>query len=258
VQHLVGKALIAGLCGAAFVACFALLGDDFDEGHARVIGTSLGFSVFTAFAGAGDALRARCDGWREVVGTATLGAAVLAFVLLLAAIWIDIDSAGLWQAWGITALLALCGSHASLVLRAERPTDTPMIGALVIASIATACINTAIGVMAIAELFEDVDEGWGRVAAIVLILWLLFTALPPLMRRFGEAAPAAERDGARHAAPAAEPDPERDGARREPFTLRALADEVADAADRLERIEGKADAKREAATLRDLATRARG
>ena len=238
VQHLVGRALIGGLCVAAAVAIFALLGGEFGDTHARVIGTAFGFSVFAAFAGAGDALRSSREAGHAAVGTATFGISVAAFVLLLIPVWGAEDEEVAWQVWGVAAVLSLCGSHASLVLRGTRPDDTPRIRVLVTLSIACAVTVTVFAVLAIVELFDDVDEGWGRAAAVVLVILLLTTALPPLMRRFGRAQPAA--------APASEP-----------RAQASLADEIEQVADRLERIEGEADARREAAALRDLAERAR-
>ncbi|HEV2815485.1 MAG TPA: hypothetical protein VGW10_19665, partial [Solirubrobacteraceae bacterium] len=191
-QHLVGRALIAGLCVAAFVAIFALIGSgEFDETHARVIGTALGFSIFSAFAGAGDALRSRTSGWQEAVGVATVAVSLVAFALLLIPVWGAEDEEGAWQVWGIAAVLSICGSHASLVLRGLRPDDTPRTVALVWGSLITGLIVTAFAVLAIAELFDDVDESWGRAIAVILVLLLLSTALPPLIRRFGEAPPRA-------------------------------------------------------------------
>lgn len=242
-----GRALIGGLCVAAAAAIFALLAGDFDETHARVIGTALGFSIFAAFAGAGDALRSRDGEAYRAIGTATFAVSIVAFVLLLIPVWIEEDGETAWEVWGVAAVLSLCGSHVSLVLRGERDTDTPQIRALVLGSIVAAVIVTTFAVLAIAQALDSVDEGWDRVVAVILVLLLLATALPPLMRRFGGAPPsdaARPREGARPA--------------DAPLTPRALADELAEAADRLERIEGRADARREAERLRDLAARARG
>jgi hypothetical protein len=51
------RALIAGLCVAAAAAIAALLTGDFSDTHARIVGTSLGFSFFTGLGAAGDSLR---------------------------------------------------------------------------------------------------------------------------------------------------------------------------------------------------------
>jgi hypothetical protein len=233
VQHLVGRALVAGLCVAALAAIVALLAGEFDDTHGRVIGTALGFSVFAAFAGAGDALRTRAQGAREIVGAATLAVSVLAFALLLIPVWIDDDGDTAWQVWGIAAVLALGGSHASLVLRGARDGDTTGIRALVATSLGGAAIVTAIAVVAIAGAFDDVDEGWGRLSAALLVIVVLATALPPLLRRLaGSASPA----------PAAE---------------RPFADEIAAVADRLDELDQGPEVEREAARLRELAARVR-
>ena len=239
-QHLVGRALIAGLCAAGFVAIVALATGEFDDTHLRVIGTAFGFSVFAAFAGAGDALRDRADGGLATIGAATLGVSIAAFVLLLIPLWVAEDDDAAWQAWGVAAVLSLCGSHVSLVLRGARDDDTPAIRTLVTVSLGAAVLLTLFAVLAIAEAFDDVGEGWGRLAAVLLVILLLATALPPLLRRFAvEPAPArAERPAAPTTAPP------------------SLADELVAAADRIERIEGRADARREAERLRELATRA--
>jgi hypothetical protein len=247
VRHLVGRALIGGLCVAAAAAIVALLGGEFDDTHARVVATALGFSVFAACAGAGDALRERRAGWPESLGAATAGLSGLAFAALVGAVWAGDEDDVLWRVFGILAVLALCGSHASLVLRGARDGDAPAVRALVQASIGLAVIVTAIAVLAIAEAFGDVDEAWGRVAASLLVALLLTTALPPLLRRFGApASPQREApEGTRGEAPA--------GARG---PLGDLAAEIRRAADRLDALDAPPEVAREAARLRELAARA--
>jgi hypothetical protein len=68
----------------------------------------------------------------------TAAAALIAFVFLILVVWLDDDAAALWRAFGISGLLALWGSHASLVLRAQRRDDPPLVAALVWTSIVTA------------------------------------------------------------------------------------------------------------------------
>ena len=150
------RALIAGLCVAAAAAIAALLTGDFSDTHARI--TSLGFSFFTGLGAAGDSLRREARDWRVLVGAGTSGRAVLSFVLLVAAIWLGDDSDALWQTWGAFGLAALCGSHASLVLRGQRPGDTPRVSALVWTSIVTATFETVIGIAYTVELVDDVGD----------------------------------------------------------------------------------------------------
>ena len=54
----------------------------------------------------GDALRSQATGALATAGTVASALAALAFVLLVAAIWID-DSDWLWQTWGVVAVTAL-------------------------------------------------------------------------------------------------------------------------------------------------------
>jgi hypothetical protein len=233
------RALIAGLCVAAAAAIAALLTGDFSETHARIVGTSLGFSFFTGLGAAGDSLRREARDWRVLVGAGTSGLALLSFVLLVAAIWLGDDADALWQAWGAFALAALCGSHASLVLRGQRPGDTPRVSALVWTSIVTATFETVIGIAYIVELVDDVGDGVVRLIGVVLVVTVLSTALPPIMRRLNRTPPPADAFGRR-------------------VTVAELADELSAAAGRLERVETPGDARREAAALRELADRARG
>jgi hypothetical protein len=119
------RALIGGLCVAAGAAIVALLQGDFGDTHARIVGTSLGFSFFCGLGAAGDALRTQARGGLATAGAVASGLAAFAFALLTLAIWFD-DSGSefLWRAWGVVAITALWASHWSLVLRARRPADT--------------------------------------------------------------------------------------------------------------------------------------
>src|SRR5688572_17977300 len=102
-RHVVSRALVAGLCVAAAAAVIALLSGSFDEIHWRVIGSSLGFSIFTSTAAAGTGVRSRSDPRLRLLGTATAGVSLAAFVLLVAALWSE-DVDALWRAFGIAAL----------------------------------------------------------------------------------------------------------------------------------------------------------
>ena len=115
----------AGLCLAALVAVGALLTGSFDDTDWRVVATSLGFSVFTSTTAAGAALRLRAAARARALGGAAVVTSVAAYVLLVAALWIE-DAEGLWRAFGIAGLGALWSSHASLVVRALRPADPPL------------------------------------------------------------------------------------------------------------------------------------
>jgi hypothetical protein len=177
-------ALIAGLCLAAAAAITALVGGDFDDTHARVIASSLGFGVFAALGAAGTDLWRDARGWRRGLGGATAAAAFIAYALLIAALWVADDEEAAWRAFGIAGLLALWGSHASLVLRARRRDDAPLVTALVWISIVGGAFDMLVADAALVELVDEFEEGHTRLAAAVLVAVILSTALPPLMRRF--------------------------------------------------------------------------
>ena len=141
-----GWALVGGLTIAAVTASVALVSGSFDDDDWRVIGTSLGFAVFTAVGAAGVSLRLSGGGRERLLG-------------------------------GVTAALAC--SHASLVTNARRPTDSDAVSALVTISIGLAAIDAVAGILPLAEVVEDVEEGVVEVIG-VLVVGLL---LPPRSRR---------------------------------------------------------------------------
>src|ERR1700685_4410377 len=78
-------ALAAGLSVAAVIAVVAILTHSFDDTDARLIATSLAFSVFSAFGAAG--APARRQPKLRALGFLTTFAAGLGFGLLEFAIW---------------------------------------------------------------------------------------------------------------------------------------------------------------------------
>ena len=216
---------MVGLCVAALAAIAALVTGSFGDTHARIIGSSLGFSCFCALGASGDTLRTQTTGALSTAGAVAAALAGLAFALLVAAVWLPGDEEWLWQTWGVAAVTALWASHWSLVLRARRRTDTPAIRRTWQASIVTATIDMLAGNAAIAGLVDGISEGFVRALGVVLVLTVLTTAAPPIMRRL--------------VAP------------REP----GLARQLRAAAERVERIRSPEDARREAEALRRLAER---
>ena len=178
-RRLAGRALVGGLCVSGAVAVIALLSGSFEEIHWRVVGTSLGFSVFTCTAAAGAGLRNRSNERLRALGAATVAASMAALVTLIAGLWID-DVDWLWRAFGVTGLAALWTSHASLMLGALRPTDSPTVRVLSQVSAFTLGIETAVGVAAILEV--DVGEGVNVLAALIVVT-VVTTVLAPLLRR---------------------------------------------------------------------------
>jgi hypothetical protein len=230
-------ALMAGLCLAGAAAITALVSGDFNDTHANVIASSLGFGVFSALGAASAELWRGARSWRRVLGGATAAAALLAFALLMAALWVFDDEDVAWRAFGVAGLLALWGSHASLVLRGRRPDDTPLVTVLVWIAIAGGAFDMLIADAALVQVVDEFEEGYARFTAAILVVVILATALPPLIRRFSSSQGAPSRE--------------------QGITVTDLADELTAAASRLDAAGHPPAVRREAASLRELAARAR-
>jgi hypothetical protein len=232
-RRLASRALVAGLCASALVAIVALLSGSFDDTHWRVIGSSLGFSIFTCTAAAGGALRSRSHSGLRALGTATVAASLSALVLLFAALWVDEDVDALWRGFGIAGLASLWTSHASLMLGALRPGDTPVVRTLSQISAYTLGIETAVGVGALLELVTDVGDVAPRVLAALIVVTVLTTVLAPILRRTQRAAPSEASTAVGRAS--------------------GFAAEVAESAQRLSAMDLPAPARAEVDHLRRLA-----
>jgi hypothetical protein len=217
VRRMAGRALAGGLSVAAAVAIVALLSDSFDDTDWKIVGSSLGFSVFSSTAAAGVA--GRRGGTRAgLVGALAAAASVIAFGLLLASLWVgdDADNEDLWRAFGVAGLLALWTSHAALMLRGSRPDDTQAIRILTAVSIGALAIDSGTGILGLLEVVNDVDEGAWRVLGALVVLTILSTVLVPILRRVGpstasprvavEIADVARRLGAMDLPPEARPE----------------------------------------------------
>ncbi|HEX2161062.1 MAG TPA: hypothetical protein VHF88_04485 [Thermoleophilaceae bacterium] len=176
-----GWSLVAGLSIAALTASAAVVQGSLDETDGRVIGTSLGFAIFSVTGAAGMSLRMRRPAeWSQALGAVTAAAAAAAFLLLVAAVWIDYDGGGLWQWWGVAALLSLGTSHASLVVGARSGSDAPIVDTLSHVSLATGAIDTSIAILLVAEAIHD---GPVELFALLVIALVFSTALTPILRR---------------------------------------------------------------------------
>jgi hypothetical protein len=205
---------VAALTIAAVTAIGALATGDFDDTEWRVLATSFAFALLSATAAAGSTARLRPSENLQTLGGATFVASVATFVLLVAGLWTDlIDEEGLWRTFGCFAILTAAGSHACLVLLARRPDDGEVIGLLVTVSLATAAIDAFIGLVAVSGLVGDeVDEGFGQLVAVLVVILLFTTLMPPLLRRL-----------------------QRGGAKREPVA-NGFAGEVLEIADRIDEL----------------------
>ena len=251
IRRTLGWVLVGSLCVAAATAIFAILSDSFDDTDWRVIGMSLGFAVFSSTGASGATLRVRTSESLRTLGLVTMGLSALAFLLLVVALWSD-DSESAWQWWGVTGLAAFSASHGSLVQGARRDTDSEAIRVIATASIVFSVLDSGVGMLAIAEAFEDVDEGFARFVGVVVILLVLTTALPPIMRRL-------QRPGEPAAAPAAPARAERaDTVEGRAPAPAPLASEVITAVDRILALNSDPgnrapEIRRECERLRELA-----
>jgi hypothetical protein len=103
-------------------------------------------------------------------------------VLLCGALWLD-DVEWLWRGFGVAGLAALWTSHASLMLGALRPTDSPIVRGLSQVSAFTLGIETCVGIGAVLELIGDVGDVGPRVLAALIVVTVLSTVLAPILRR---------------------------------------------------------------------------
>jgi hypothetical protein len=154
--------------------------------HAAGWALVAGPTVAALTAASGAALRSRPSGGLVALGTGTAGLSGLAFVLLAVGLWTNTDdwgSEGTWRAFGCSAVLAVAGAHACLVLGARRPTDSDALAALVFGSLAFAVLDTVGAILPISGLMEDVDDGTAKLLAATLVLLVLTSVLQPLLRR---------------------------------------------------------------------------
>jgi hypothetical protein len=237
-----GWALVAGLSVAALTAVVALLVGSFDDTEVRVILTSIGFAVASSIAASGTAQLARSSPWLRRLGAATAALSGVAFALLLAGLWTDDwGTEGIWRAFGCSGLIAVAGSHACVVVGARRPTDGEGIRMLVSASIVLATLDTVGALIPLSGLADDVDEGAAKLFAASLVLLLLTTLLPPILRRL-------ERTPRHASAP---------GRAREDALI-LLASEVETIADRIDELSRDGalrlpEVRRETQRMRELA-----
>ena len=121
----------------------------------------------------------------------TLLASAIAFVLLLAGLWTNMDEWGdedVWRAFGVVAVLGVAGSHACVMLGAMRRTDGEAIRLLTLSSVGLSAFDTLAVIAPLLELVDEVDEAWARIFGVALVLLVLTSVLPPILRRMQPAA----------------------------------------------------------------------
>jgi hypothetical protein len=236
IRRAAGQALVAGLTIAALTAVVALLTGSFDDTEVRVILTSIGFAVWSSTAASGAAQRLQPSAALRTLGAATMVFSGLAFALLAAGLWTnDWGTEGIWRSFGCAAVLAVAGSHACLVLGARRRSDSDLVRSLVIASVALAALDTLGALLPITGVAEDAAGDMAQLFGASLVLLVLTSVLPPILRRI-------------QAAPDRAPE----------TAMQRFAGEVEAAADRIHELGSgpsnrAPEIRREAERLRDLA-----
>ena len=191
IRRYAGLSLVTGLCVAAAAAVLALLTGSFDDTDIRVILTSIGFAIASATGSSGAAARLRPSERLWMLGTATLLASIAAFVLLLAGLWTNVDEWGseaVWRAFGCVAVLGIAGSHACVMLSARRRGDSEAVRVLTVGSLGLAAFDALAVILPLAGVVDDIDEPWPRIFGAALVLLLLTSVLPPILRRMRPAA----------------------------------------------------------------------
>ena len=199
IRRFASLALVAGLCFAAASAVLALLTGSFGDTDVRVILSSIGFAVFSATGSAGAAGRLRPSEGLQKLGGATFLASVVAFLLLLIGLWSnphDWGSEDIWRWFGCIGVLAVAGSHACVMLGARRRDDSDAIRLLTLSSLGLGAFDALAVILPLAEIVDDIDEPWPNIFGASLVLLVLTTTLPPILRR---------------AQPVAQPDPGSNG-----------------------------------------------
>jgi hypothetical protein len=173
-----------GLTIAALTAIAALMTSSFEETEWHVIGTSLAFAVYSSLAAAGAAARLSGDRTVAMLGTVALGVAVIAFALVTVGIWFEPeDGDALWRGYGCATVIAFASVHGALVIQARSASDSHGVSLLVTLSLVFGALDAIGALVAISGLFDDLDVGYANLFGAGLVLLILTTALPPVLRR---------------------------------------------------------------------------
>jgi hypothetical protein len=230
------RLVVASLLVAGAAACFALLGGGFSDVDLKIIATSTLLALVSATTGSGLAVRHR----HPALGGATALLSLLAFVLVLVGLWPELDDDAFWRMTGCIAIGALEGAHASFVLSRRRDDDPRGAVAATRVAVVAAAVSGVMGLLPTAGATADGIDAtdYAQVLGVVLVVQLVSTAVAPLLRRLGAGAEAQR------------PEPAFTPAER-------LADEIAAAADRIERLAAHPLVADECERLRALARTAR-
>jgi hypothetical protein len=178
-----GIALVASMCTTAALAVGILLFSDFDETAARILGTTAAISFFSLLALPGAVLLDR----RALlpVAWASLALPAVAFLLVLAVLWVDWDDfpQALWK-WALSVtVFAVAGAQAAATTGRRRADDSGAVRALYALGVA---LGLGLAVMSTVAAWAEIDAtGYYRALGAVAVLAVLATLLQPVLRRLG-------------------------------------------------------------------------
>ena len=107
----------------------------------------------------------------------------MGFALLVGALWVDDEADGLWRAFGCAGIVAIAASHACLVLGSRRQGDSETVRALVAISLLAGAVDATAIIVPVSGLAEYDDDSSPQFLAICLVVLVLTTVLPPILRR---------------------------------------------------------------------------
>lgn len=173
--------LIAAACITAVVAIGVALVGDIDSTTGRILFSCLVIAVYTGTGLAAVALHERRGPiWVVVVTTV---ASLVGMVSALALTWWDSDGDGAWEFQFAFCCLtvALAGAIASVSLMLNRDSDDVLVRRIVSLTLLSLAIGATMVVVAIAALVES--EIYYRLLAVIAVIWVLGTAMSPILRK---------------------------------------------------------------------------
>ena len=201
-QRLALYVLIASVVVSAAMGVFALLVGEFEETQGKLLVTSLSVS------GAGIVAMACGFAWeRGQLGPFPLlgiGAGLLGFGLLIAGMWVEIESEPYWRLTGSLLVVAVAMMHASVV------SPFGLAGRFRWVLAATYALNALLTALVVVAIWDEPEwSGYWRTMGTVAILLAAATIAIPVLRRLGEGAAVPARaeapSGATHCPRCGEP-----------------------------------------------------
>jgi len=171
---------IAILCGCALVAIVLILsGSGIDETSARALGTAAALAVASLMMSAG-LLLVRRRPELALLGFAGILLTAVALLFCIGVIWdLGDDSTGLARAFGVSAVLAIGCSHASLLLANARPEEAGAVG--LVRAGALGAMAVLAGLLCAEILTRGQEVSW-KAIGVFAVLYVLGTLLLPLVR----------------------------------------------------------------------------